>query len=213
MRRKKINEWLTDEKSLAKIVVEYLESSGFDVFQEVETVNGYCDIVATKNEELFTIETKMQFSFDVLEQAKHNKKIANYTYIAVPFPKKGSLKFKCEIATLLGIGVIVVYPDKSCELITESQRINKIKRKPKLKDWQKDNEAGGKERMTSFKRLIIDINDYLILNESASFKELYENIDVHYSNYNSFRGSITKYIKEGFLKEFEIKDGKLYIKS
>lgn len=212
MRRKKISDWLPDEKALAKIVIEFLEKSNYDTYQEVKTINGYCDIIGIKEELVYSIETKLQFSFDVLEQARENIKISNYSYIAIPFPKKGRLNFKCEIAKMLGIGVIAVYSETVCKVILEPKYNEKIKRAVKLKEWQKLNEAGGKERLTDYKVLVKNIHEYLTSNGSTTLKELYDNLDSHYASYNSFRGAFTKYIKTGIISTLEIIDGKVILK-
>jgi hypothetical protein len=212
MARKKIKDWIPSEKDLAKLFIIYLEENGYDVYQEVPTCNGYCDIIGIKNGLIFAFETKMQFSFDVMEQAENNKNISNYTYLVVPYPKRGGLHYKKKLSKMIGIGVITVDEYRGVNIELESDYTQNIKRKIKLKDWQKLNEAGGKERWTPFKILVRDVKEYIKDKDGVSFKELWDNLEVYYSSLSSFRTSFTRNIYDGVINGIEIKNKMLYDK-
>ena len=85
------------ETDLARAVVSYLESSGWDVYQEVlrnpHSMGGYgsprCDIFAVKGGVRWAIECKMSLGFRVLEQVEKWKGYANMVSVAVKRPRFG----------------------------------------------------------------------------------------------------------------------------
>lgn len=191
---------------MAKYFVKYFENLSYKVYQEVKTPYGaICDIIAVKDNITICIEVKTSFNFDVLEQAFNNKNFCNYSYIAVPIAKKRT--FQRKVAKDYNIGVLELSKKKKYtyesikiddyyiyESITPLLNI-KPKRKPKLNNFHLLNEAGSKtERMTSFKYFINQIIDLLRKQEKLSYKEIYESLDKHYANINSFKSAIKKYI-------------------
>lgn len=82
-----------NEADLARHVVTWLESEGFEVFQEVRPYEGgrRADIVAVRGEEVWVVETKMRLSFEVLSQCEGWKLKANIVAAAVPIAKPGAL--------------------------------------------------------------------------------------------------------------------------
>lgn len=80
---------ITKESELAAIVVSWLESQHWDVYQEVVTTGGVADIVAVKEGIVWVVETKLQLGLDVLSQI-YGRKWCHMRSVAVLSPKKHS---------------------------------------------------------------------------------------------------------------------------
>lgn len=74
------------ETVLAKAVVDWLGAEGWEVYPEIETVQGgpRADIVATKGETIWAIEVKRSLTFELLGQADRWKSYAHRVSVAVP---------------------------------------------------------------------------------------------------------------------------------
>lgn len=99
------------ETELYAPVKELLEKSGYTVKAEV----GDCDVFAVaENGETLAVELKLHLNLDVIVQAVMRQKIADKVYVAVPSPKKSSLKRRNNISVVLRrleIGLITVKKD------------------------------------------------------------------------------------------------------
>ena len=73
------------ETILAELVVNWLESQKWDVYQEVqiETYGKIADIVAVLGNLVWIIECKKSLSLSVMEQAYRWRRYANFTSVAV----------------------------------------------------------------------------------------------------------------------------------
>jgi hypothetical protein len=100
------------EADLASKVVSWLESDGWEVFQEVQP-EGWggprADIVAVQEGRVWVVECKKQFSFDLLAQAEKWKPYSNRASIAVPYARRSDGRSTAfRVAGLLGLGVFEV---------------------------------------------------------------------------------------------------------
>src|SRR5581483_4069856 len=77
------------ESALAAVVVAWLEHEGWDVFQEVESPAGLCDIVAVRGPLVWSVETKLAFGTGVVEQAYDRLRFAHLVSVATP-QRRGS---------------------------------------------------------------------------------------------------------------------------
>lgn len=75
------------EEDIGRIVVDWLESDDWDVYQEVKAHRGICDIVAVKDGVSWAIECKKGLGFPVLLQATNWR--ADMRSVACVPPKKG----------------------------------------------------------------------------------------------------------------------------
>lgn len=76
------------ETELAAEVVRHLDEAGWETYQEVQLAGRRADIVAVRHgTELMVVETKLNLTFDLLDQAFRWKPYAHAVYIAVPFAK------------------------------------------------------------------------------------------------------------------------------
>ena len=195
------------ETELAEKFIEYF--SDFEVFKEVPA-NGIIDFVVKNNIITMAVEVKLSLNFNVIEQAEKNKYYCDYSYIAVPRPKKESFAYR--ICAILGIGVLV-YDNWS---ISETVKPIKNKRsmfyKLKLEDYMKRSIAGSQnDRMTPFKVTIERMVKYISRHPGCTLKECLNNVDFHWSNLTSAKGCVYQWLDKGVIKEFYIENSKLYL--
>jgi len=78
-----------DEKGLCAWFERWLKDTGWEVYKEVSTRNGYCDFVAVREidgeEVRWGVEAKMSCSADVIRQAENNLGLFNAVSIVTPF--------------------------------------------------------------------------------------------------------------------------------
>lgn len=204
------------ETEIAQDVVNYL--SDYDLYFEVYDV----DIIAKLGNILTAIEVKINLNFKVIEQAYRNKTMHHYSYIAVPYAR--DRQFAYGICRDYGIGVLEV---KYCPIRGKFQYVHETVR-PKLnrkaftkhiKLTQEDKKsvpgASGSDgtTRTSFKITLEEMERYIKRHQGCTFKELFDNIDHHYSGFTSARGSTYQWIKRGVIKNIYVKNGKLYLKT
>lgn len=99
------------EEDLYKPIHDFFVQEGYEVRSEVN----FCDICATKDDQITIIELKKNLSVDLLAQAVKRQKIGDFVYIAVPKPKRliGTSKWKdiCYLLKRLELGLILVSLD------------------------------------------------------------------------------------------------------
>ncbi len=99
------------ETELYEPVKKLLEEEGYNVKGEV----GDCDVYAVSPDgKTLAAELKLRLNLDVLVQAAQRQKLADSVYIAVPSPKRSSLKRWqniCHLLRRLEIGLITVKPE------------------------------------------------------------------------------------------------------
>lgn len=99
------------EVDVARPVVEWLRSRGFDVYQEVKVPKerATADIVAVKGPVTTVVEVKTSMSLVVLGQARGWGGLAHMVYVAVPSGKRGSSRDGAEwVCNLAGVGLLYV---------------------------------------------------------------------------------------------------------
>ncbi len=105
------------ESDVAEVVVNWLESKDWDVYQEVQFRPGssIADIVAVKDEQMWIIETKISLGFAVLAQAKYWR--CHYRSIAVLRSRRGGSvgrQLAYDVCrNYLGVGIMEVLPSDS----------------------------------------------------------------------------------------------------
>lgn len=126
------------EKDLRPIVADWLKNKGYYVAHEV-ILSGYCDLTGCKWAErigrrkppmleIIAIELKIANIVGVLDQARINCSVADYSYAAMPLEKCESMrlatrqKFRSKGVGLLGI-------DSRVNVIIEAKK-NKIEHDP-----------------------------------------------------------------------------------
>ena len=107
------------EKTLRPIVETWLQKWGYYVAHEV-MMCGYCDLIGCKWEErigrripaiqeIVAVELKIRDTTGVLQQAKINQSVADYSYAAMPLDLCARMKPKNrQRFTEVGIGLLAV---------------------------------------------------------------------------------------------------------
>jgi len=99
----------SNEKEMLVWVVKYLEDTGWNVFQEVSTSHGYCDIVAKREVDgkliSWGIEGKMACNSEVIIQAVRNVDCFDFVSICTPFSPNPIYE---EYLEDNGVGVLII---------------------------------------------------------------------------------------------------------
>lgn len=221
------------EADLAEKFITFF-SGGYEVFPEVP-VYGIIDIIAYRAPVIIAIECKMQFGFEVLEQAIKNKTYAHYSYIAIPKPKAYLSSLKRRICKDYGVGVLTYKPLAAAEGyaystilrdIAQDERIahrieevvppalNRRIVKPNLQEWMKRSVAGSQnDRMTAFKFTVEQIEQYVRRKGGvAKVEQTLKDIPHHYGSISSAKSSLAGLCRSNVIKTFTIEDGHFKLK-
>ena len=113
------------ENEFVNILVQYLVSEKFKVWQEVPNMGQSADLVASKEERLIFIEAKLKNWERAIQQCKAHELVADYIYIAIA-TKKVSPNFKNK-AEKLGYGIIHFDNDEQrCNLTLKAKENNRV---------------------------------------------------------------------------------------
>ena len=213
------------EVELCEIVKKTNMFPGFTLHEEVGMdVNGNsCDMVYEKDNEVYCIEAKLDFNFEVVAQAARWVKKATKSYIAIPF-KKVTWKYgkspKVDVCDALGIGIIIVDSTGACFM---RQSFNPIQthdflweqefpNKADLKFWKEIFERIGEnkvkagsqhgERSTPFSRTIEALRKAANEHPEYSLKELLKITPTHYCHIESAESSIRSWVSKGIIEKF-----------
>lgn len=220
------------EAELAKQFIQFF-SGGYDVYPEVPA-QGIIDIVAVRHPVVIAIECKMQFGFDVLEQAVKNKQFAHYSYIAIPKPKKGLSKLKESVCKHCGVGVLTYSVDepkgkrkKQSQVVQQlgeddqlAGRIKEVVRpqlnrkinRPALQPWMKQSIAGSQhQRMTAFKNTVAEIEKLLATKEAIKVDTALRRIKHHYGSLSSAKSSLAGMCKKKVITSFTMSKGYFHL--
>ena len=204
------------ETELAKHFIKYL--SCYDLYFEIPRLN--VDIVAKHGALLMAFEVKTALNFRVIEQALDNMYYFNYSYICVPQSHQGMALRICQD---YGIGVLMVHVIGDYVWGDVYERVKprfnrssyKLRRFVALPEFSKQSIAGAAgcdgTTVTPFKNTVNSITKYLERHNGASFKEVYENTEVHYSTLSAAKSSLYTWIRSGVIKDFYFDNGKLYL--
>jgi hypothetical protein len=107
--RERKRERFEKESDLAAVVVRWLQDADWDVYQEVQVFafSQRADIVARRGAVLWVIESKLRFSFEVIDQAERWRWLANRVSVAVP-ESAGNRVSAQRVLKLLGVGLLLV---------------------------------------------------------------------------------------------------------
>lgn len=209
-----------NEQQLSTYLVEWLKRDGWDVYQEVESVGGIADIVALKNNILWTIECKNSLTLAVLEQSLNWLNKSHFVSVYVPQKKK--VKGYRAALTLLvdnGIGLIkysnmLISPGIHVELKPKLNRKISKSLFNSLHEEQKSFAPAGNSkgsRWTPFKQTCINLYSEVKTNPGLTLKEYIDTIKHHYRSDPTAISCISGYIKSGVIQNIDIvnENGKL----
>lgn len=100
------------EAELAAVVASWGEAMGWDVYKEVSTPDGDCDLVLVQGRVIWIVECKLRLSDELLLQATRRLSYGHHVSVAVP-STKGELGVSKEFyLEEHGIGLLLVdHPD------------------------------------------------------------------------------------------------------
>lgn len=104
----------TSEAALAKIAIEWLQTDNWEVYEEVSPWGGSgsrADIVARKGKIVWVIETKQNFSLNLLEQSERWRHYAHFVSMCVWY--NGRINdIVSKICRSFGTGLITIRKEK-----------------------------------------------------------------------------------------------------
>lgn len=211
------------ETILAELVVNWLESQKWDVYQEVqiETYGRVADIVAVLGNLVWVIECKKSLSLSVMEQAYRWRRYSNFISVAVQ-RRKGtdSRLFATKVLRTFNVGMLTI--DLGCPSANKISEIvrpalnrkgltARIKEKlsPIHKTFAKAGNSDGL-RWTPFQQTSISIRREVEKCPGITMTELMNKIHHHYSTESTARSCISQWAQNGVLKGVCVKrDGRL----
>ncbi len=190
----------TPEVDLAEKVIAWLESEGWDVYQEVDEI----DIVAVRGSLVWVIECKTVMGFEVLEQGISHRASAHGSWIATP-PRKRNRNFAESVCKSFGLGWIVVsnfgeVTTRVHPYFNRKARTAPLRKmlRPEHKTFAKAGSPTGK-RWTPFKETCRNLSALVNLNPGVPMREAMKSIKHHYKNDSSAMRSLSELIQKGIV--------------
>ena len=204
-----------NEQELAATAVDWLKTQGWEVYQEVETTSGVCDIVACRCGVVWCLEAKMNLSFHLLAQAERWLGEAHQVSIIVPLRRNGARHFGHRVCKRFGFGVLEVgrdhlgllskrkrsvhnYVKPVFDEMADPQRIEAVLH-PLHKTFAAAGSPGGR-RLTRFKITAFEIEEVVSKNPGITLKELVAAVDHHWPNERAAKQAIPRHVESGLIK-------------
>lgn len=195
------------EVDVARPIVQGLQDSGWEVYQEVEPKRGkggVADIVAKLGSVIWVIEVKAGLQLRLLEQAWEWRDFAHMVSIAIPKtnPKRGHRAAQLFCRNY-GIGIIQVsaQTDNPMFWYTMHPRLNRRifsylwnSLNERQKTFAEAGSADGK-RWTPFYETCHQIRKVVQQKPGIHFKELMDRIQHHYSSSSTARQCVSQYLQ------------------
>ena len=203
------------EAELARVVVQHVRENGWQVWQEVD---GFFDLIATKNGQLWGIETKLHFGTAVLAQAWRRGARLHWVSVAVPPGPKDGLQrqFLLKVARDNGIGVLRVTPGYKRWDVSE-RVAPKLKRAcgadkllARLGSIPQDFVEAGTNRggyWTAFKDTCERVIAFVEAHPGCTVKEVVEAVPTHYASKPSARANLAVMCERGVVGVGVARDG------
>lgn len=195
------------ESDLFPPLKKYFNELGYKVFTEVPYYSRSVDFVATKGDDHIAVEMKLHFNKEVIYQAGQNIMTFGKSYVAYPVKKgtiyennevywklRESVRDKYENCRMRGIGILQILPHGTIFTTLEA----KYQKPYRVFDFSTfeesvDDEAGLPcQKGVSSAFVVLDrIEKYVTEHPEANWKEIYENVQNHYSSKASLSGSMS----------------------
>lgn len=108
------------EIELAAAVARWAEGEGWQVYKEVHTPEGDCDLVLCQGRVIWIVETKLRLADGLLEQAVARLGYAHYVSVATPRRSDRELSEpRREYVERYGIGLLETKHPESCRISVE----------------------------------------------------------------------------------------------
>lgn len=206
------------EVDVAKRVVEYLQDSGWEIYQEVASQGSAADIVGVKDHQCRIVEVKTSLTTEVCAQALNwsDSRAAHYVHVAVlrPVRKKGFRPRYSRGQEMLmrflrseGVGVFTVQFDsfRGEEVVDILEKVPaRLSRKlgddirkdlyEKQKTYAEAGNAEGK-RWTPWRETCENWAGFVSRHPGCSLKDCVERAGHHYGTESAARSSMWGWIK------------------
>jgi hypothetical protein len=205
------------EKDLYPPLKKYFKDQGYKVFAEVPCFYRGVDFVAVNGDKHIAVEMKTSFNYKVIQQASYGVLAFGNSYVAFPVKKpvmvhdkhfwelKESWQRKVEFCERDGIGIL--------EVVNGSwifEALQSVPKKPyRIFDFSQyeedENDVGGLPCQKGVSMGYMElkaIKEYVRQHPDANWKEIYGNVQNHYSSPQSMAGAMSQW--RGFnLTEFK----------
>lgn len=212
---------LYSEVDLARVVIQWLTSFKWDVYQEVELRSGgpRADIVATQRGLVWIVETKLQYGLAVVDQARAWRGYAHFICVATP-PYSKHRSVLDDYLRHIGVGRLVVRNvGTDYASVTEEMHPALNRKVAGIDRWRRIlceehktyAEAGNHEgrRFTPFQATCQSIRKYLTDHPGASLKDLVASIQTHYRSTTTAKTCIAKWAQAGAIEGVRVeRDGR-----
>jgi hypothetical protein len=208
------------ETELGKPVVAWLESEGWDVYQEVQPHGGrVADIVATRSDILIVVELKTSLTFELLDQIVRWRSDAHQVYAVVPRAKNNDgRRMAYRVFGDHGVGVIEVDKGaihsidngmslRSCVRIAVHPTLNRKAHVASMRDSLRPEHKmfalAGSARgghFTEFKATCDRLRGYVATCPGTTLKDAIVEVKHHYAHDSSARAHLAKLILSGVVK-------------
>lgn len=189
------------ETEIAAVIVEWLQSQDWEVFQEVQPYqySSVADIVAIKNEQVWVIETKTSFNLQVIAQAESWD--VHLRSVGIPEVYRQSLgrDFAEKVCRNYGIGILAVSVPIHEVIAYQNPVLRKgYKRhadaiKNFVTEHHKNSKAGSTSgnHLTPYKLSMMKIRKFVEDNPGCTLNDIIDNLgNLHYSSEHSAKNAI-----------------------
>ena len=193
------------EVDLGSPVLAYLEERGFDCYQEVRGPVGVADVIGIQASLVVVVEMKTSLSLQVIAQADRWSRWANYTYAAVPTPKRADdgNNFAHRILRDHGIGLLVIGKHGAVHVAVapalrrqDASHLRSIVR-PEHKTFSAAGSAGG-GNWSVFKDSCARVAAHVANHPGLTLRELFDAVgELHWSSKTAARSSLLHWIEKG----------------
>lgn len=202
------------ETDLFPPLKKYFKEQGYSVFAEVACFYRGVDFVAVKSDDHIAVEMKLSFNWQVVRQARDNIISFGSSYVAFPVKKArilGGEKMnkrdaeKYEHCVSRGIGILQVLPQGTIfeALPCRYQKPYRVFDFSQYQENEHDQAGLPCQKGVSEGYYELEaIKAYVRKNPLANWKEIFANVNNHYSSHTSLAGSMSQW--RGFsLAEFK----------
>lgn len=212
------------ESEIGEMVVSWLETAGWDVYQEVapHKLSRVADIVAKRHDEIWVVECKQSLGLQVMSQAYNWLRHANFVSVAVPKRTRCRMTrvraFAENVLIQNGIGLINVSIEHVSETIKPERRSGVSTKGiskslcQEQKTYSKAGAAGG-GYFTPFKKTVELLRARVTETPGSEIKDIVASIEHHYSSPASARKNLMTMIERGVIDDIraERNDGKIFL--
>ncbi len=204
------------EIDLAIPLIAWLDSHGFEVYQEVQVNGDTADIVAVLHGKLVhVIEVKTALSMAVLAQADRWRHYAHWRSVAVPHLRRNGAvhPFTMRICQDYGIGMFYIGRDISERIppaFNRKVRADIVLKtlRPEHKTYAQAGSSNGR-RWTPFAATCTSIARYVANHPGCDLKTLVGSIDTHYASKSCASHCISHWAQAGKVQGIRcVRDGK-----